>query len=481
VFLHFFDIHFLAEKGFSEPEDVFDAVLDEMRLAVRFALLSSETVLIPAASYFESSICRDVIDEFAPLFSSTRLWLVAGGGNVYEFAEAKLSEYRPGTEQFDVYVRLLENRDVIHPPFRTRKRSSTEDLRAHWVRVLQAGGVPDALGLVPGLPPDIEKRWETVPERLGTEAFIVDYVEPILFPAGAPRIVTGRLHGVINTGYFQSYTDELTARLVVDMGYLQMTTTVPTIGSDVPYGELHRQLSAANVLDLVRNAAPVEIRQLADDVTVRVAMESARELYAQHHQTELLRVGNALLESVERNPTDLGPLLDRLLKATAGGGKKASKYQLAVFDFLSAVFAASLVHGETEVKIHNGRKRLDIKHDNYAGTGFFYHIRTSPQTAAAVVPSECKNYEADIKNPALNQMTGRFGHRRGHFGFLICRHLENRELMIQRCRDTAQEGLGYVIVLEDADMRTLADAGQDPTSGGLQDRYLSSRLNELRV
>lgn len=59
----------------------------------------------------------------------------------------------------------------------------------------------------------------------------------------------------------------------------------------------------------------------------------------------------------------------------------------------------------------------------------------------------------ELNNPELDQLSGRFGHQRGFFGMLLCRRMDDRGRIIARCRDAASDGRGYMLVLEDADLR----------------------------
>jgi hypothetical protein len=107
-----------------------------------------------------------------------------------------------------------------------------------------------------------------------------------------------------------------------------------------------------------------------------------------------------------------------------------------------------------EEKLNEGRKRVDITYVNSMQKGFFTWINERPP----YIFVECKNYTKDPKNPEIDQLIGRFSPKRGRFGIVVCGSVEDRKLMDQRCRDAASADQGYVIVLDDSDLRRLVEA-----------------------
>jgi hypothetical protein len=65
----------------------------------------------------------------------------------------------------------------------------------------------------------------------------------------------------------------------------------------------------------------------------------------------------------------------------------------------------------------------------------------------------------------------------------VCRGFENKELFKKRCRDTAYDHRGYVIVLDDNDLRTLVEEAQselDPLQPRMPEfQLLKERFEEL--
>jgi len=150
----------------------------------------------------------------------------------------------------------------------------------------------------------------------------------------------------------------------------------------------------------------------------------------------------------------LQDLMDEI-KAIAPGTPGANPYHRAVAKLLVALFDAQLGNCRIEDEIHNGLKRIDIGFDNVAGTGFFRWL--SLHYPAATVIAECKNYGKEVANPEFDQLGMRFAPSRGTFGFLVCRALENKKRALERAKNAAVDGHGYIILLDDDDLQSLVD------------------------
>lgn len=172
-----------------------------------------------------------------------------------------------------------------------------------------------------------------------------------------------------------------------------------------------------------------------------------------------------------------GILKDRLCGVPAGN-ESAGEYHSLVTGILTFVFYPDLICPIKERELHEGRKRVDIVFTNAAREGFFHRALAAPQTRSTHVFIECKNYSYDVGNPELDQLSGRFGHQRGHLGLLTCRHDTRRQVTRARCRDTAQDGRGYIIVMTDDDILELLDL----VASGRRSRvsqWLQRRYDEL--
>jgi len=160
------------------------------------------------------------------------------------------------------------------------------------------------------------------------------------------------------------------------------------------------------------------------------------------------------------------------------GNSAASQYHSFALGVCTFLFYPNLIYPVKEQELHHGRKRVDIKFTNAAENGFFKSMLQANQTRALSVLIECKNYEKQINNPELDQLSGRFGHQRGFFGMLLCRRMDNRQRIIERCRDTAADGRGYMLVLEDADLVNMLELVEAGHRTGL-DNFLQQRFDQI--
>jgi hypothetical protein len=97
---------------------------------------------------------------------------------------------------------------------------------------------------------------------------------------------------------------------------------------------------------------------------------------------------------------------------------------------------------------------------------------------AISVPIECKNYTRKITNPELDQLQGRFGHTRGFFGILVCRSIDDKQRIKAAYRDTALDGRGYMLALDDEDIIEMLGYVREGARKNI-DIYLQKRLDEI--
>jgi len=163
------------------------------------------------------------------------------------------------------------------------------------------------------------------------------------------------------------------------------------------------------------------------------------------------------------------------LQSTPSGKKDADKYHRIIAGILELLFFPHLSAPKVEFPIHDGRKRIDIKYDNTASQGFLLNIWKSYGIPCTYVMVECKNYSNDVGNPEVDQLSSRFNINRGKLGLLLCRTIENKNLLIKRCQDTFKDGRGLIIPLDDSDiirmLNNFSDLNYTICNQVLMDKY----------
>lgn len=160
------------------------------------------------------------------------------------------------------------------------------------------------------------------------------------------------------------------------------------------------------------------------------------------------------------------------------GAQAASTYHNFIFGVLQSIFYPSLRYPQKEQEIHEGRKRIDITFNNGAQDGFFEELRINYQVFCPFVFFECKNYSADPANPELDQLAGRFGDKRGWFGVIVCRRVEDKSLMLKRCKDTLLDGRGWILVFDDDDINQLLKLRADLDFRGIN-AFMNQQMRNL--
>lgn len=139
------------------------------------------------------------------------------------------------------------------------------------------------------------------------------------------------------------------------------------------------------------------------------------------------------------------------------GNAAADRYHTFIMGALEFIFWPNLIYPKKEHEVHEGRKRIDVTYTNAAQNGFFWRAHTAHNIASRLIMVECKNYSKDPANPEVDQLSGRFGANRGQLGMLLYRTVDNYDRLCARCRDTAQDGRGYMVALGDVQVIEFLD------------------------
>lgn len=287
IFLHFFDVHYLNEKGLTEWRG---AIFREASLATKIALLGSDNIVIPASSYFESPLCRRIVDSYAEIQHLGFFKLVGNASNVDEFIQFKTGQYKFNTNTSEIYESY--NTSDIAMPFSKRHRSSTTDISKQWQDLQIIRDIKPIFINIPdiSIPKNIEYLWNEVPFNLNGKPFIVDNVFPILFPQQNKSIIaTNILHSHINQYYFSSYTNEYGAGIISDLVYLEPDYNISTYDTCLPYKYIMTELAIRNKSAQFISASPEDILKLREsDEWIDIMTKAFNKKEMSNHQLQCM-------------------------------------------------------------------------------------------------------------------------------------------------------------------------------------------------
>jgi hypothetical protein len=186
------------------------------------------------------------------------------------------------------------------------------------------------------------------------------------------------------------------------------------------------------------------------------------------------------IENKQDNAKKLNSLdLIKELQQINSGSNQATTYHNFITRALQAIFGNRIRRPVKEQEINEGRKRIDIFFENNNIKGFFKELNSVHRIKCPYILFECKNYSVDLKNPEFDQMNGRFSKKRGYFGIITCRENKNKQLMLSRCRDFANEEK-YIILLDDNDIKNLLEFRQNNKEQEIDD-YMSDKMKEILI
>ena len=86
--------------------------------------------------------------------------------------------------------------------------------------------------------------------------------------------------------------------------------------------------------------------------------------------------------------------------------------------------------------------------------------------------------KCELGNPEIDQLAGRFGPARGKFGIICCREIFDPDALSERCRDTALDERGFILVLDDLRVNAMLD-NISRGARGANDQFLRGLFNNL--
>lgn len=189
-------------------------------------------------------------------------------------------------------------------------------------------------------------------------------------------------------------------------------------------------------------------------------------------------LSNGELRGGEDIPAICNFLLDTLVQMPSGPDH-ASEYHRLMLGVLELMFYPTLTNPYKEREIHEGRKRIDLCFDNAAKRGVFLSLHQLRGLPCPYIMVECKNYGREVGNPEIDQLSGRFSPNRGQVGLLLFRSVENRDRLINRCRDTYRDSRGLILPISDEDMLALLRSKQEAPLSRPEEEVLDDLCREI--
>jgi nucleoside phosphorylase len=271
IFLHYFDIHFLEEKGKISETAAFKM---EVRRATRIAVASSFQVLIPAASYFESPLCREIISELDELVSLGIIELVGSSHNTEEFVRERLDTkfYANKSVQNNAYRTALNSTILL--PYLKKESNTTTDIITEWSLRVSDGSLHKFLSSATDAPiRNLENLLEKTPEELGRSAFIPSHVYKVLNTKKMQHLpIQNRIRNFINGAYFDSYLHELNCGIVIDLSFLN-SNYIPD-AQNISFRMMVNHCRKNNLLEHLDKLPPSELIRLGDNIEWQAALHT---------------------------------------------------------------------------------------------------------------------------------------------------------------------------------------------------------------
>lgn len=176
------------------------------------------------------------------------------------------------------------------------------------------------------------------------------------------------------------------------------------------------------------------------------------------------------------NPRDLSieSLYIEKIKSIPEGPEYAELYHRVSSNALARIFRGSLRNMDIKQNIKDGIKIIDTLFTNCAKEGFFLNLKEEIKCNYPIV--EVKNYTDDTKNPEVDQLNGRFNTNHGHFGIIVCRHLNDEDKMYKRCATVLPDSI--ILFLTDKDIFELLELSRDNSFEDISD-FMDKKLRRL--
>ncbi|HEC40060.1 hypothetical protein LCGC14_0706080 [marine sediment metagenome] len=153
------------------------------------------------------------------------------------------------------------------------------------------------------------------------------------------------------------------------------------------------------------------------------------------------------------NPLNLSieQLFIKALKSMPYGTENANRYHRLISYIFGHIFQDQIRNMKFEEDLSGGIKRIDTTFDNVAQDGFFSVLPDkNNKINCPIIIIEAKNYEKEIKNPELDQLSGRL-EPNCNLGISISRFIEHQDYQLKKCQKYLIKN-EFILCLTDEDL-----------------------------
>jgi DNA-binding CsgD family transcriptional regulator len=231
VFVHFLDHEIFYTFGLHQRNQ--QRVESEFRFAFRIALLlAADNVILPASHFFESPLARQILQEHGVFAEFGYISLASNTLNVGEFLQQKQQQYGVELDRYPLYFEATPSTVEAESPTRwvLKSRNTTKDITSSWMESIGDSKTWESVYNHSHSPSTsaFENDLVLVPEKLQANAFIADFVTPLIPVKKEAQEVTERyINILIQRAYIDSFLKTYNAACLDDFTIFDTSVILP--------------------------------------------------------------------------------------------------------------------------------------------------------------------------------------------------------------------------------------------------------------
>lgn len=227
----------------------------EAKLGLRLCIALYDRVLLPASTYFESPLAREILDLHPLSCAVGRVQLTASEPTLADHRESKVDQYGDSSPLDLGSAYSTRSPRSTEVGYVRKEGTSRQDIEVNWnntlIRALDDVEYRSAVGLS-DLSDPLVASWVDLPYALGERAFIPGHVYQLIerqTSAAVPIGLRFPIYRLIERAYIASYMNAHHAGLLEDLVFLRTPFDLPPSWRSVNYQVLVRSAMLAGVLE----------------------------------------------------------------------------------------------------------------------------------------------------------------------------------------------------------------------------------------